>query len=52
VVGPVRQPPAEPEERDDAEPAEGNANGVFVQEWDGVLARDSYSSGFHLVVSC
>lgn len=33
-------------------PAAGNANGVFVQEWDGVLARDSYSSGFHLVVVC
>ena len=31
-------------------PRDGNANAVFVQEWDGVLGRDSYSSGFHLVV--
>ncbi len=29
-----------------------SVNGVFVQEWDGVLARDSYSEGFHLVVVC
>jgi len=33
-------------------PRDGNANAVFVQEWDGVLGRDSYSSGFHLVVIC
>jgi hypothetical protein len=33
-------------------PAAGNPAGVFVQEWDGVLGRDSYSSGFHLVVAC
>jgi hypothetical protein len=33
-------------------PRDGNANAVFIQEWDGVLARDSYSSGFHLVVVC
>ena len=33
-------------------PRDGNANAVFVQEWDGVLGRDSYSSGFHLVVVC
>jgi hypothetical protein len=33
-------------------PAQDSANNVFVQEWDGVLARDSYSSGFHLVVVC
>ena len=31
---------------------EGNSNAVFVQEWDGVLGFDSYSSGFHLVVVC
>ena len=33
-------------------PRDGNVNAVFVQEWDGVLGRDSYSSGFHLVVVC
>ncbi len=33
-------------------PRGGNVNAVFVQEWDGVLARDSYSSGFHLIVIC
>lgn len=33
-------------------PAFGNTSGVFVQEWDGVLAQDSYSSGFHLIVVC
>ena len=33
-------------------PRDTNPDAVFVQEWDGVLARDSYSSGFHLVVSC
>jgi len=33
-------------------PRDGNANAVFVQEWDGVLGFDSYSSGFHLVVVC
>ncbi len=33
-------------------PREGNPSAVFIQEWDGVLARDSYSSGFHLVVTC
>jgi hypothetical protein len=33
-------------------PRDGNANAVFVQEWDGVLGRDSYSSGFHLMVVC
>ena len=31
---------------------EGNANAVFVQEWDGILGIDSCSSGFHLVVVC
>lgn len=33
-------------------PREGDVNAVFVQEWDGVLGFDSYSSGFHLVVVC
>jgi hypothetical protein len=33
-------------------PGEGNPNAVFVQEWDGVLGVDSYSSGFHLIVTC
>jgi len=33
-------------------PRDGNVNAVFVQEWDGVLARDSYSSGFHIIVVC
>ncbi len=33
-------------------PRAGNPSAVFVQEWDGVLARDSYSSGFHLIVTC
>jgi hypothetical protein len=33
-------------------PAEGNVNAVFVQEYDAVLAQDSYSSGFHLTVTC
>jgi type II secretory pathway pseudopilin PulG len=33
-------------------PRDGNANAVFVQEWDGVLGYDFYSSGFHLVVVC
>ena len=33
-------------------PRDSNANGVFVQEWDGVLGYDSYSSGFHLIVVC
>jgi hypothetical protein len=33
-------------------PRESNTSAVFVQEWDGVLARDSYSSGFHLIVAC
>jgi hypothetical protein len=33
-------------------PRLGNANAVFVQEWDGVLGYDFYSSGFHLVVVC
>jgi hypothetical protein len=33
-------------------PRFGNANGVFIQEWDGVLGYDSYSSGFHLIVAC
>jgi hypothetical protein len=33
-------------------PRDGNPNAVFVQEWDGVLGRDSYSSGFHLMVVC
>jgi hypothetical protein len=31
---------------------EGNPNAVFLIEYDAVLARDSYSSGFHLVVHC
>jgi hypothetical protein len=33
-------------------PRDSNPNAVFVQEWDGVLGVDSYSSGFHLVVTC
>ena len=33
-------------------PRDSNPDAVFVQEWDGVLARDSYSSGFHLIVLC
>jgi hypothetical protein len=33
-------------------PREGNTRAVFVQEWDGVLGYDSYSSGFHLIVVC
>jgi len=31
---------------------EDNVNAVLIQEWDGILARDSYSSGLHLVVVC
>lgn len=33
-------------------PSQTNVNTVFVQEWDGILGRDSYSSGFHLIVAC
>jgi hypothetical protein len=33
-------------------PGEGNANTVFVQEYDAILGQDSYSSGFHLAVFC
>jgi hypothetical protein len=33
-------------------PRLGNANAILIQEWDGVLGRDSYSSGFHVVVVC
>jgi hypothetical protein len=35
-----------------AAPWEGNANGVFLLEYDAILARDNYSSGFHLIVAC
>lgn len=31
---------------------DGNVNGVYVIEYDTILARDSYSSGFDLVVNC
>jgi hypothetical protein len=30
----------------------GNPNEVSVIQYDAILARDSYSSGFHLVVTC
>jgi hypothetical protein len=33
-------------------PAEGSPNAVFVQEYDAILGADSYSSGFHLIVTC
>lgn len=33
-------------------PSDANPAAVFVQESDVVLARDSYSSGFHLIVAC
>ena len=33
-------------------PRQGNTAAVYLIEWDGVLARDSYSSGFHLIVAC
>jgi hypothetical protein len=33
-------------------PRAGNTNAVYLIEWDGVLGRDSYSSGFHLIVTC
>jgi hypothetical protein len=33
-------------------PRQDNTSAVFVQEWDGVLGFDSYSSGFHLIVAC
>lgn len=33
-------------------PREGVANGVAILEYDTILAQDSYSSGFHLVVVC
>jgi hypothetical protein len=33
-------------------PRAGNTAAVFVQEYDVVLARDSYSSGFHLTITC
>jgi hypothetical protein len=33
-------------------PRDTNPAGVYVIEYDAVLARDSYSSGFHLIVSC
>lgn len=33
-------------------PREGDSNSVFVLEYDAILARDSYSSGFHLIVVC
>jgi hypothetical protein len=33
-------------------PREGNVNGVFLAEFDALLGRDSYSSGFHLIVAC
>ena len=33
-------------------PDAANIDGVFVQEYDTVLARDSYSDGFHLMVVC
>ena len=31
---------------------DGNPAGVYLIEYDTVLARDSYSSGFDLVVNC
>jgi hypothetical protein len=31
---------------------QGNPNGVFLIEYDAILMRDSYSSGFHLIVNC
>jgi hypothetical protein len=33
-------------------PGEGNPITVFVQEDDAILGADSYSSGFHLIVTC
>jgi hypothetical protein len=33
-------------------PALNDAVGVAVLEYDTILARDSYSSGFHLIVTC
>jgi hypothetical protein len=30
----------------------GNPNEVYVIQYDAILARDSYSSGFHLIVVC
>jgi hypothetical protein len=30
----------------------GDPNEVSVIEYDAILARDSYSSGFHLIVTC
>lgn len=33
-------------------PRNGDPNSVFVLEYDTILARDSYSDGFHLVVNC
>jgi len=29
-----------------------NTSTVYVLEYDAILARDSYSSGFHLIVEC
>jgi hypothetical protein len=31
---------------------EGNPNAVYLIEYDAILNQDSYSSGFHLIVTC
>jgi hypothetical protein len=31
---------------------EGNPNAVYLIEYDAILNADSYSSGFHLIVTC
>ena len=33
-------------------PSAVSVNNVYVLEYDAILARDSYSSGFHLLVIC
>jgi len=33
-------------------PSTAGTNTVFVEEYDIILASDSYSTGFHLVVTC
>ncbi len=33
-------------------PRDNNSTAVFALQYDAVLTRDSYSSGFHLVVNC
>jgi hypothetical protein len=32
--------------------SETTPNGVYLIEYDAILGRDSYSSGFHLIVTC